>query len=179
MFAECRKTCLVMWCPDFQDPNTNSYIKYNLRDPDDKFPCAKLWCPAVKQVSQNKYLCRAAFDPELSATTTTATTEGTEEQEEPSTVPPSSGDKQVPIDKNPVPSEQPKTHKEEKVAIGKPWFSYYSEDCKKKDGSNAPDGKLCLITPARHKLGTGHGCYTGKCKNGRCVNAAYSRCATM
>ncbi|XP_054923551.2 uncharacterized protein [Dermacentor andersoni] len=168
-----------MWCPDVQDPDINRYINYNLKDPDDEFPCAKLWCPAVKQVSQNKYLCRAALDPELSATTATATTEGTEEQEEPTTLPPSSGGEQEPVDKNPVTSEEPTTHKEETVGLRVPWVGYNSEDCWSKDGGYAPHGKLCLITPNRHKLGTGHGCYWGKCKKGRCVNALYSRCATM
>nr|XP_054923552.1 uncharacterized protein LOC126525038 [Dermacentor andersoni] len=177
--SECRKECLVMWCPDVQDPDINRYINYNLRDPDDEFPCARLWCPAVKQVSQNKYLCRAALDPELSATTTTATTEGTEEPEEPTTHPPSPGEEQEPVDENPVPSEQPTTQEEGTVGLRVPWVGYYSEDCRKKDGSYVRDGKLCLVTPDRRKLGTGHGCYWGICKKGRCVNSVYSRCATI
>ncbi|XP_075539474.1 uncharacterized protein LOC142574207 isoform X2 [Dermacentor variabilis] len=112
---ECRKACLVMWCPDFQDADTNSYIDYNLTDPDEEFPCAKLWCPAVKQVSQNKYLCHAALDPELSVTATTATAEVTEEQEELTTHRPSSEEKQKPVAKNPT------THKEERLTIRVPW----------------------------------------------------------
>ncbi|XP_070389808.1 uncharacterized protein [Dermacentor albipictus] len=124
--SECRKACLVMWCPDVQDPDINRYIKYSLEDPD---------------------------------------------------APP--GEEQKPADDNPVPSGQPTAHEEETVGLRVPWVGYYSEDCRKKDRSNAPDGKLCLVTPKRHKLGTGHGCYWGICKNGRCVNAVYSRCATM
>ncbi|XP_075539467.1 uncharacterized protein LOC142574206 [Dermacentor variabilis] len=176
--SECRKACLVMWCPDVQDPDMNSYIKYSLEDPDDEFRCARLWCPAVKQVSLNKYLCRSGLDPEL-ATTTTATTEVTEEPEEPTTRPAPPGEEQKPADKYPVSSGQPTAHEEETVGLRVPWVGYYSEDCRNKDGSYAPNGKLCLVTPDRRKLGTGHGCYWGNCQKGRCVNAIYSRCATM
>uniref|UniRef100_A0A224YCF0 Basic tail secreted protein n=1 Tax=Rhipicephalus zambeziensis TaxID=60191 RepID=A0A224YCF0_9ACAR len=172
---QCRKACLVVWCPGVTDPEVNTYIDQSLPDPDDPYKCAKLWCPAVKQVTFNRHLCPALPDPELLDTPTATTTTAPEEPLTPE--PP----KEEPKHQPEKPIETTKTlppRKEVEVGLRVHFVGYDSEDCYK-NGQVVNEGNFCLVAPDRKLLGTGNSCYYGRCSQGRCVHSVYSRCATM
>uniref|UniRef100_A0A131Z567 Basic tail secreted protein n=1 Tax=Rhipicephalus appendiculatus TaxID=34631 RepID=A0A131Z567_RHIAP len=143
---------------------------------DDPYPCAKLWCPSVRQVTFNRYICHLLQDPDLLPTTTTTTTTTTEEPTTAPDAPPEEDKAGVGSSGKP---NIPTNHEEISVGIRFPFIGYSSPDCWTKDGKKKkPDGTRCLVTPNREQLRYGNPCYHGICKNGRCTNSIYSKCAT-
>uniref|UniRef100_A0A131YQ88 Basic tail secreted protein n=1 Tax=Rhipicephalus appendiculatus TaxID=34631 RepID=A0A131YQ88_RHIAP len=146
---QCRKACIVMWCPGVTDPELNTYIDESLTDPDDPHKCAKLWCPAVKQVSFNRHLCPALPDPELLDTSTATTTTA---PEEPSTT--SESPEEQPNLEQEKPKETTKPtppHKEVEVGLHVHFFGYNSDDCYRR-GKIINEGGYCLLRTAEKYL---------------------------
>nr|XP_054923420.1 uncharacterized protein LOC129383123 [Dermacentor andersoni] len=127
--------------------------------------CAKLWCPAAKHSSHNRFLCQAFPDPELYTP-----------------IPERNGED--PKDaRGKQDEEETKAPAKPSYGIQGSWDDFRAPDCVNSDGTNANDGKGCMLHPARdyaseNQLGN-HVCLIGECRRGVCVSRVFATCASI
>ncbi|XP_075539477.1 uncharacterized protein LOC142574213 [Dermacentor variabilis] len=152
--TDCRPLCFQDVCPANKDRGLNTYISQEVPDPDIPDPCPKVLCPRVMSLTDNKWLCREDTDPDEKSI---------DEYADPFAYADAWG-------------EQMDDGSGERR---KRWIDGIDIGCMKTDGSSEKDGITCMMTDSIiHGRYEGQ-CHLGVCKEGRCVSALYSTCATF